>query len=115
MDTKIFALQQVGVSAIEKAKKLLPKDVDVPPQALRCEYPLHVYVVPLQIVRIIHKFVFCMLWFVSAQVLGRPPQRRSRSGYPHRSQEYKNSCIPMDVLRRRRCGREASLSEVQQC
>jgi hypothetical protein len=40
MDTKILKLQHAGFSALEKAKKLLPKDVDAPPQALRCEYPL---------------------------------------------------------------------------
>ena len=40
MDNKILALQQAGFAALEKAKKLLPKDVDAPPQALRCKYPL---------------------------------------------------------------------------
>ena len=40
MDAKILKLQEAGFAALEKAKKLLPKDVDAPPQALRCEYPL---------------------------------------------------------------------------
>ena len=87
MDTKIIALQQVGVSAVEKARKLLPKDVDVPAQALRCEYPLLMCFVLLCIVRIVHKFVLGMLWLASPQVLGRPPQRRTPSGYPCHSQE----------------------------
>ena len=53
MDTKILALQQAGVSAVENAKKLLPKDVDVQPQALRCEYPLHMGFVLLSMMRLI--------------------------------------------------------------
>ena len=37
----MLTLQQAGFSVLEEAKKLLPKDVAVPPEALRCEYPLH--------------------------------------------------------------------------
>ena len=44
MDAKILTLQNVGFSAVDKARKLLSKAIDVPPQALRCEYPMHVFI-----------------------------------------------------------------------
>ena len=37
MAIKIQALQRAEEAALEKAKKILPRDADLPPQALRCE------------------------------------------------------------------------------
>ena len=37
MAIKIQALQREEEAALEKAKKILPRDADLPPQALRCE------------------------------------------------------------------------------
>ena len=42
MDIKIQALQRAEGTAVEKARKLLPRDADALPEALRCEYPRHV-------------------------------------------------------------------------
>ena len=38
MDIKIQALQRAAEVALEKAQKILPRDAELPPQALRCQY-----------------------------------------------------------------------------
>ena len=38
MDIKIQALQRAEEVALEKAQKILPRDAELPPQALRCQY-----------------------------------------------------------------------------
>ena len=41
MDNKIQVLQRAEGGAVEKAKKVLPKSMDMPPEALRCKYRRH--------------------------------------------------------------------------
>ena len=131
MNAKIIELQQAEKTAFEQATKLLPRDLGVPPESLRCEYPplramsthanQHVRLcalvrtccVRVMCASFIAFFVACY-YLAPSQVLGRHPPGRLCPRHAHRPHEKEHSCIPVDILRHRYRGRAAGVSEVRQ-